>query len=83
MKYIYKASLKEPRTPRFLRLLQQVGDETGYVCGICTILEMEPLLTLCGHFVNILKLDTATSTIFARLWSANLSFLMVQRLLTI
>ena len=42
-------------------------------------LEAKPnvLQAFCEHFVNMLELDAAVLTIFATLWSSNLSFSMV------
>lgn len=42
-------------------------------------LEAKPnvLQAFCEHFVNMLELDAAVLTIFATLWTSNLSFSMV------
>ena len=47
--------LKHPKKslgiPCFLWPLQQIGNKTGHFCGICIVLEVEPLArkVLAGH----------------------------------
>ena len=84
----YLRHQKKDWNPLFLWPLQQFGDKTEHFCGICIVLEVEPLArkVFAGHwtwkssisqgllpFCEHLGLDAAVWTAPATLWSSNLS----------